>query len=87
MTRRLESALSPGRQKRPQSSVDLGPFLVRTRRFKTGRDFPRMSHLSQLASAMLILIFAAAMWLVGQSYTENRAKVIVRSVGQVVQGR
>jgi hypothetical protein len=46
-----------------------------------------MSHLSQLASAMLVLVFAAAMWLVGQSYTENRAKVIVRSVGQVVQGR
>jgi hypothetical protein len=47
-----------------------------------------MNHLSQIASAVLVLIVAAAMWVVGQSYTEHRAKkTFVVPAKQVVQAR
>jgi hypothetical protein len=50
--------------------------------------FPRMNHLSQIASAVLVLIFAAAMWVVGKSYAESQAsKMFVVPAKHVVQAR
>jgi hypothetical protein len=47
-----------------------------------------MNEFSQLASAMLVLVFAAAMLVAGQMYIENRAKMtFVVPVSRVMQAR
>jgi hypothetical protein len=48
----------------------------------------RMNEFNQLASAMLVLVFAAAMLVVGQLYIENRGKSIFAvPASQVMQAR
>jgi hypothetical protein len=48
----------------------------------------RMNEFNQLASAMLVLVFAAAMLVVGQLYIENRGKSIFAvAASQVMQAR
>ena len=46
-----------------------------------------MNELSQLASAMLVLVFAAAMLVARQMYIESTAKTFVVPVSQVMQAR
>jgi hypothetical protein len=47
-----------------------------------------MNHLSQIASAVLVLIFAAAMWVGGKSYAESQAsKTFVVPAKHVMQVR
>ena len=48
----------------------------------------RMNAFNQLASAALVLIFAAAMWMVGKSYAESQAsKTFVVPAKLVMQAR
>jgi hypothetical protein len=47
-----------------------------------------MNEISQLASAMLVLVFAAAMFVAGQMYTESTAKTtFVVPLSRVMQAR